>query len=487
MQDLKGKTIRGGLARMLAQGANFWVRLVTLMILARLLEPDDFGLIGMVTAFTGALGLFRDFGLSSAAIQRPTISDEQISMLFWLNLLIGMGLCIVALALAPAISAFYREPRLTSIAAALALGFVFNSLGLQHASLLQREMRFTALAVINAASLIAAGVLAIAAAAGGLGYWALVVMALAAPLITSVGSWMMSGWIPGRPQRGTGVSSMIHFGGILTMNSLVQYAANNLDKVLVGRFLGVDALGIYGRAYQLVSIPIDNLNSAAGEVAFSALSRIQDEPARWKSYFLKGYALLLAMTIPIAAICAVSAADLIQVLLGPKWIATVPIFRALTPLILALTIISPLGWLIYSLGMPARGLKMALVIAPIMIAGFVLGLSFGPVGVACAYSAVMVLWIVPVIAWAVHGTNLSTMEVLRTVSRPLGFGVVAGLAAFGVGVLCESLVPLARLVIESSVLLIVYGALLYFAGGQKQLYLEVLRGLKFRGRGTKEV
>jgi len=245
MKDLKGKTIRGGLARMLAQAVNFWVRLVTLMILARLLNPDDFGLIGMVTAFTGALSLFRDFGLSSAAIQRATISEAQISMLFWLNLLIGLGLCLVALAMAPAISAFYREPRLTGITAALALGFVFNSLGLQHASLLQREMRFTALAVVNSASLIAAGAIAIAAAAAGLGYWALVVMTLVGPLFISIGSWMMSGWVPGKPQRGTGVGSMIRFGGILTMNSLVQYAANNVDKVLIGRFLGVDALGIY--------------------------------------------------------------------------------------------------------------------------------------------------------------------------------------------------------------------------------------------------
>jgi PST family polysaccharide transporter len=487
MKDLRGKTIRGGLARMLAQVVNFWLRLATLMILARLLDPDDFGLIGMVTAFTGALGLFRDFGLSSAAIQRATITEEQVSTLFWLNLLIGGCLGTVALAMGPAIAAFYREPRLNGITAVLALGFVFNSAGLQHASLLQREMRFTALAVINGLSLLVAGAVGIAAAIGGLGYWALVAMAVVAPAFTSGASWLVSGWIPGKPRRGTGVGSMIHFGGILTMNSLVQYASSNLDKVLVGRFLGVDALGIYGRAYQLVSIPVENLNAAAGEVAFSALSRIQDDPERWKSYFLKGYSLLLATTIPIAVGCAVTAGDLIHVLLGPKWIAAVPVFRSLAPLILALTIISPLGWLIYSLGMPARGLKMALVIAPLLIAGFALGLPFGPVGVAIAYSAVMTLWIVPVIAWAVRGTNLSTMEVLRTVSSLLGMGVVAGMAAFSVGLLCDALTPLARLVIQLTVLVIAYGALLYFASGQRSLYVEILRSLKFWGSETKEV
>ena len=487
MKDLKGKTIRGGLARMLAQGANFWLRLVTLMILARLLEPDDFGLLGMVTAFTGALGLFRDFGLSSATIQRATITDAQVSTLFWLNLLIGLVLGLLALAIAPAIAALYHEPRLAGITAVLALGFVFNSAGLQHGSLLQRDMRFTALAVINAVSLIAAGGVGILAARSGLGYWALVAMAVVAPLVTSAGAWLTSGWIPSKPHRGSSIGAMIHFGGILTMNSIVQYAANNIDKVLVGRYLGVEALGIYGRAYQLVSIPIDNLNSAAGEVAFSALSRIQEDPVRWKNYFLKGYSLLLAMTIPITVACTLSASDLIFVLLGPKWTAVVPVFRLLTPLILALTIISPLGWLIYSLGMPARGLKMAIVIAPIMIVGFVVGLPFGPAGVACAYSAVMCAWIIPVIAWAVHGTNLSMGEVLVTVGRPLAAGIVAGALAFGVGLICDNLMPLARLVIQTSVLFVAYALLLYFATGQKSLYLDVLRGLKVHGGGENRV
>ena len=142
MEDLKGKTIRGGFARVAAQGANFLLRLLTLMILARLLVPSDFGLVGMVTAFTGALALFRDFGLSAATIQLATVTEEQISALFWVNLLIGVVLGITALVMSPIIAALYHEPRLIGITAALALGFVFNSAGIQHGSLLQREMRF---------------------------------------------------------------------------------------------------------------------------------------------------------------------------------------------------------------------------------------------------------------------------------------------------------------------------------------------------------
>src|SRR6185295_1972151 len=164
MKDLKEKIIHGGLARFGAQGANFLLRLASLMVLARLLEPGDFGLVGMVTAFTGVLGLFRDFGLSSAAIQRAEVTHEQASTLFWINLLVGGLLGCLALSLAPAVAAFYREPRLVAVTAALAAGFVFNAAGVQHGVILQREMRFTALAVINTVSMIVSSAVGIGGA-----------------------------------------------------------------------------------------------------------------------------------------------------------------------------------------------------------------------------------------------------------------------------------------------------------------------------------
>jgi PST family polysaccharide transporter len=129
---------------------------------------------------------------------------------------------------------------------------------------------------------------------------------------------------------------------------------------VLGRFWGVDALGIYGRAYQLINIPTDNLNSAAGEVAFSALSRLQDDPGRLRSYFLKGYSLVLALTLPGTIACALFADDMIFVLLGPKWMAAAPIFRLLAPTILVFAVVNPLAWLLCSLGLVGRSLKMGL-------------------------------------------------------------------------------------------------------------------------------
>ena len=168
MKDLKAKTIRGGLARLCAQGANFALRLGSLMVLARLLGPKDFGLVGMVTAFTGVLTLFRDFGLSSAAVQRTTVTEEQISTLFWINVLVGLLLGLLSVALAPVIAAFYHEPRLVAVTVVLAAGFLFNAAGVQHGALLQREMRFTTLAVINTVGLVVGTAVAIGGAQGWL-------------------------------------------------------------------------------------------------------------------------------------------------------------------------------------------------------------------------------------------------------------------------------------------------------------------------------
>ncbi len=272
---------------------------------------------------------------------------------------------------------------------------------------------------------------------------------------------------------------MMLFGVTVTLSNFVNYVAYNAEKVLIGRFWGADAIGIYGRAYQLVNIPTDNLNSAVGEVAFSALSRLQDDPIRLKSYFLKGFSLVLGLTLPITLACALFADDLIYVLLGPVWKDAAAIVRLLAPTIAIFAIINPLGWLIYSLGLVARSLKIALVFAPFMITGYVIGLPYGPIGVACAYSAAMTLWLIPHILWCVHGTVISLRDILLAVSRPVASGVLAGGVAFGVRLMYgQFFSPLPRLVLESSVLLVTFFGVLLLAAGQKSLYLDLLRGLR---------
>lgn len=478
MKNLKQKTLRGGFAKLCSQGANFLLRMVSLMILARVLDPKDFGLVGMVTAVIGVLSLFRDFGLSAASVQQAVITDEQISTLFWVNLLVGAILTVVSVGIAPLVASFYHEPRLYPLTIVLATGFLFNAAGVQHSAILQREMRFTALSVIDITSQLAGAVVGIVMALRGYGYWALVVSSVLGPIASGVCLWLTTRWIPSMPRSDAGVRSMLRFGGTVTLNGLLVYVATNFDKVLLGRFWGADAVGIYGRAYQLINLPTDNLNATAGSVAFAALSRIQHEPVRLKSYFLKGYSLVLALTVPLTLACALFAHDTVLVLLGPKWKEAIPIFRFLAPTILVFAIVNPLAWLLTSIGFVGRLLKTALVITPLMIAGYFVALPSGPRGVALVYSALMTLWMIPAIIWCTRGTVISCWDVLRVTRWPIVSSVVAGGLAFGaLAFFGQDLSPLPRLTLQGSVMIVAYLAMLLFVAGQKSLYLGLIRAL----------
>lgn len=446
------------------------------MVLARLLDPTEFGLVGMVTAFTGVLNLFRDFGLSTATVQRSTITDEQISTLFWINIAAGVILGLLLSALAPVICGFYHEPRLFWVTIVLATGFVFNAAGVQHSALLQRHMRFTAMAKIQVVSLIVSTALGIGLALAGYGYWALVVMSVTLPLISTVCFWIALPWIPGAPRKRVGIRPLLHFGGTVTLNSLVVYLAFNLDKILLGRFWGAEVLGLYGRSYQIINIPTDNLNSAVGEVAFAALSRVQDDPKKLRSYFLKGYSLVVAFTVPITIVIALFSHDLIAVILGPKWVQAAPILQLLAPTILIFALMNPVGWLLASMGMVGRCLKIGLVITPVVTAGYVLGLPHGSTGVAFGFSAAMTLLIIPLTVWAVQGTAISFRDVVEAAKRPLISGIVAAALAFVVQfIVGQSLPAMARLLLGSVVLLGAFGGMLLYVMGQKVFYIDLLR------------
>ena len=214
--DLKGRSVRGGAVTMAAQGVTFFIRMGSTMVLARLLTPQDFGLIAMVTAVTGFVVMFKDMGLSMATVQKAEINHGQISTLFWINVVLSLGVMLVTAALAPAIAWFYGEPRLTWITLALAGAFVFGGLTVQHQALLRRSMRFGTLALIGIIGMLVGIVAAIIAAWYGAGYWALVIMQLSGAIAGAIAVWVACGWRPSLPVRCSGVREMLAFGGNLT-------------------------------------------------------------------------------------------------------------------------------------------------------------------------------------------------------------------------------------------------------------------------------
>jgi PST family polysaccharide transporter len=260
-----------------------------------------------------------------------------------------------------------------------------------------------------------------------------------------------------------------------------MYVAYNLDKVLLGRFWGAEALGIYGRAFQLISIPSDNLTQATGGVLFSALSRLQDDAERWKKYFLGSYSVMLSLTLPTTIACALFADDIIMLVLGAKWKDAVIIFQLLAPTILVLAMISPTYWLLVSIGKAERSLKIAFVLGPLVIGAYVLGLPYGPRGVAFAYSAVLALWLVPHMVWCIRGTTISWRDIVKASGQPFISAIVAAAVAFVAQLFYGPLFsPFFRLLLGGGILLLAYLGMLLYVMGQKEFYLDLLRGLKQR-------
>jgi PST family polysaccharide transporter len=485
-RDLKTRTIRGALASGAAQGLSFVLRTGSMILMARLLFPQDFGLFGMVVAFTGFLGLFRDFGLSMASVTRASVTEDQLSTLFWLNVAVGGVLAAVCAAVAPFLVGFYDEPRLLSISVALGVGFLFIGAGAQHRAILQRAMRFGTLGVIDTATLLLGIVAGVVTALLGYGYWALVVLTVGPQIASAVGVWIATRWIPGRPRRGTGVRSMLWYGGSVTFNAVIVYVAYNADKVLVGRFWGAEALGIYGRAFQLINLPTENLSSTVSQVVFPALARLQNDPPRLRSYFLQGYSFLFALVLPVTVGCAMFPEDIVRLFLGAKWLEAASTFRLLAPTVFVLGLINPLGWMLMATGRMSRSVKLAVLIAPTVIAGYTIGLGYGPNGVALGFSVAMLLLAVPFVVWATHRTPISVLDVVKAVSPAL-LSIVVGASV--VLALDRYIQPVEsvflRLVIESGLLFGTYWLVLLFPLNQRSNYMKILGGLRAqRARAT---
>jgi len=473
--ELRRRTAQGAVASFAFQAANLALRMVSMVVLARILVPEDFGVVGMVTAMTGFIALFKEAGLSNATVQSATITDAQLSALFWINTGVGCFLGLLCLAGAPAVAAFYHEPRLRSITAVMGTTFLFTGVAAQHRAILLRSLRIRMLAIIDVISLVCSIVISLGMALVGFGYWALVANAVIVPAGSAVGVWMAARWVPGRPQRTSGLRRMIAYGGTVTANSVVVYLAYNIDKILLGRFWGAEALGIYGRAYQLLNLPTDSLHTSVGTVAFPTLSRLQNDPDRLRHYFLTIHGFFLAVALPVTVVCGLFADDVVLVLLGPRWREAAQVFRLLAPTILVFALINPLGWLMFAVGQVRRSLNIAVLILFAAVTGYVCGLRMGPQGVALGFSIAMAVVAVPVVVWAKRGTLITNGDAFITVIRPAGSVLLGAMSAMLVWPWLKHVEPpLWRLTLTSSIVFGVHLSVLLFAFGERRAFLKLL-------------
>ena len=399
LANLKQRTISSGIVRVVAQALQFVLMLAYNVVLARLLSPREFGLVAMVMTVIGFLQIFRDLGLSTATIQRADITHAQVSNLFWLNVAVSGAISLLVAIGAPAIAWFYHEPKLVKIAFALSGCYLLNGLTVQHIALLNRQMRFVATSAIDVGSVAAGLAMGIGAALAGYGYWSLVAATLAQAVVRLVAAWSVSSWRPQLPAGGVGTRPLVSFGANLTVSGFIYSVSRGCDSLLIGRVFGSDAVGLYTRAAALLSQPMEQLINPILTVIVPALSRLQDEPERYRRFYLQVFEVLAIVGFLFTGLFLPLAYPLTVTILGVKWQAAANIFAGLSVAAIFVPLASAVSWLYTSQGRGKDMLKASSFFAVVMVLSVFVGLPFGPVGVATAYSAACLLVLLPVYYW----------------------------------------------------------------------------------------
>lgn len=386
---------RGAVLTMGGQGVKIMLQFCGIVILARLLSPDDYGLLAMVVVLTGLGEVLRDFGLSSAAVQATSLCRQQRSNLFWINSAIGLGLTMLVFAIAPAIASFYAEPRLVAISQVLAITFILNGIATQYRAQLNRSMRFGSLAladIIGMAGGLGAGLYM---ALSGFGYWALVGQQLALSGVTLCVLLANARWLPGLPRSNVAMRALLGYGGNLMGTQLIGYATRNLDSLIIGYRFGAESLGLYSKSYQLSMLPLNQINAPATTIALPVLSRLQHEPQRYRQFLLHGQTVMLHVIVGLLSFAAAMAEPLILLVLGPQWTPAVPIFRILAVAGIFQAASYASYWVFLSKGLTGLHLRFTLLSRPVLMACILLGALWGMPGVALTVTggmAVSWLW-----------------------------------------------------------------------------------------------
>lgn len=425
-QGLGRRSIRGAAVTSGSQACKFFLTFASQVALARLLQPAEFGLVAMVTPIIAFVQVFADLGLLQAIVQRPDVTPRQLDAAFWITAAGSLGLTLLVVAASPALAWMYGEPRVAGIAACLAPLVLLTGLSLTQAALLNRQMRFVSLAVIDVASVAGAVVAGIAAALLGFGYWSLVLSQAAHSATGLAATWLLSDWRPGRPARNTGVMPLLRFGGNMTVSGLAGYLNQTLANIVIGVALGKQDLGLYDRAAKLVTQPIGQLVAPVGRVSLPALSRLADDAERYKAAFVQILRVMLVVTTP-GFVCAMLRADpLVLFLFGPQWAGAAGVFAWFCLGAIATPLNIALFWLFVSQGRAREHMTWSCATAAINLSACAAGLPRGLEGVASLSVLSIYLAQLPLLAWA--ATRRGPVD-LRTALRAALPVAVAGAAS----------------------------------------------------------
>lgn len=382
--DVMAVASRWAASSVAVQFAKILLLLGSQVVLARLLGPADFGIVAMCAPVFGLCCLFNDLGLSQAVIQRPSLSVDDSNNIFWINLGLGCILALVLLLLAPVLAGFYREQRVAGVLATLSLVIIVNSLSFQQVALMHRRMEPGPILLIDIAPVVANVITSISAARLGFGYWAIVIGQMAHAVAAGVLAWTLSPFRPARPNGLAKALPLMKFGAHLTGVSIASFAAASLSPLFIGRLYGPTEVGLFDRSYKLVSMSFIQFLTPLSRIAETSLARLASDPDRYRRAYLQFSEAVILFLTPGLVCLAFMSDEAVRVLYGREWITA----SAIVSWFAAASLLAPAGaaatWLFVSQGRTSQMLRYGLVGQLLTVLSLVLGLPWGPVGVALA-------------------------------------------------------------------------------------------------------
>ena len=427
---LRRSAVRGAGAAITGAAGNFAVGIASVVVLARLLTPSDFGLVTMVTTFSLLLRSFGLNGFTELIMQREELTDSLASNLFWINLGIGAVLTLAFASTGPLLALFYHNSAVVQVTRGMSLTIGIGCLGYIHLGLLQRAMHFRSTAIINFVGQVLQVIVSIALAMAGWHYWALVWGMVTQSVVVAAGAWLMCRWTPSGPGRAPGTGSGLKFAMNVYTRFAFTYLTRNTDNFLVGWRFGARALGFYKKAYDLFVLPETQLMSPICAVVVSTLSRVNQDREKFQRYFLRAISVLALVGMGIGADFALVGEDLFRFLFGSGWEEAGRIFSLFGPGIGVMLLYNTHGWIHLSIGRPERWFRWSLMEFGCTASLFLLTLRWGPSGIAFAWTASYFLLMFPAFWYAGKPIELDIGSVFAVIWKFFAASVGAGCGTY---------------------------------------------------------
>ncbi|HEY2901619.1 MAG TPA: lipopolysaccharide biosynthesis protein [Polyangia bacterium] len=444
------------------------------IFLARLLTPDDFGLVAMAAVLTGFAGIFVDLGIGAAIVQQPELTDSQIRAAFLATIGTGALLSLLFVLVAPGVAAFYRREELVGITRLSSLAFLLSAVGVVPRALLQRQMRLKTLVLLDALGTVGSGVAALLVAHAGGRYWSIVWFSLFGVIGTSIPPLIACGRYPSGGVDLRALRPLLRVSLNLLFFNIINYWARNLDNLLIGRTLGDKQLGVYSRAYQLMLLPQSQIGGVLAVGVAPALSRMQDDSERASRIFLRAQGLIAAVAFPLMLGMAVVADAFVAAVYGPKWAQVAPLLKILGVAGALQCVVTPAGWIFISSGRADILARWGLFTSAAIIAAISVGAALGSTrSVAVAYLIINALLFFPELLIAGKILGVGIRDILGVLWKPALCALVMVVTVAALRVQIPSLWPAWQALLA----LVGFGALVY-TGLAVAIGIPILREIR---------